>query len=283
MFELEAFLFVFLAFLDEFVEHVFEVGLPASDFGDHFCLFLFKGLDLVIEHVPEVLQCGLFIPGIFACLFFRLNDLQPFQELVLHLQYFLIGFQVFEPDVIVLLEQFLESFLLLFVLFLEFSELLGQFLVSLLQLLVDCSDLGDFLLLEPDFLLDFLLILFFLDVEFSHKVLRVLLALVEEVTVLDLQFVALFIELELGLLHEFLVFCLDVLNFVGMFLFKDLNLISDSVVALQFVVDLFLVVLLELADFLIITLLLSLEFLSQLIVLLGAVLDVGILNFLVGL
>lgn len=94
---------------------------------------------------------------------------------------------------------------------------------------------------------------------------------------------ALLIELELGLLHQFLMFRLDVLNFVGMFLLQDLNLVPDSVVALQFVVNLFFVVLLQLADFFIISFLLSLKLIGQLIVLLGTVLDVRVLDFLVGL
>lgn len=79
---------------------------------------------------------------------------------MLHFEDFLVGFEVLEPDIIVFLEQFLESLLLLLVRFLELVELLGEFLVPLLELLVDGLDLGDLLFFDSDLSLDFLLVLF---------------------------------------------------------------------------------------------------------------------------
>jgi hypothetical protein len=89
--ELKGFLFVLLAFFNELVEHVFKVGFSVADFLNHFGLFLFKRLDFAVEHVPEVLKSGLLIPGIFTSFFFGLDNLESFEELMLHFKDFLIG------------------------------------------------------------------------------------------------------------------------------------------------------------------------------------------------
>jgi hypothetical protein len=73
-------------------------------------------LDFAVEHVPEILEGGLFVPGVFAGFFLAFDDLQAFEELVLHLEDFLVAFEVFEADVVVLFEEFFEDLLLFFVL-----------------------------------------------------------------------------------------------------------------------------------------------------------------------
>lgn len=55
LFEFEGFLFVLLAFLDEFIEHVLEVGFTVPYFLDHFGFFLLQRLYFAVEHVPEIL------------------------------------------------------------------------------------------------------------------------------------------------------------------------------------------------------------------------------------
>jgi hypothetical protein len=106
--------------------------------------------------------------------------------------------------------------------------------------------------------------------------------LVEEIAVLNLEFVAFVIELELGFFHEFFVFVLDLLDLVGMFLFKDLDFILNFLVSFEFVVDFFFVVLFKFGDLLIISFFFKLKSLGEFVVLFGAVLNVGILDFFVG-
>lgn len=143
-------------------------------------------MDLAVQHVPEVLESSLLVACIFASFFLAFDDLQPFEKLVLHLEDFLVTLQVLEPYVIVLLEQFLELFLLLLILPLEFCILLSQSLVPQLEFLVDTFDLHYLLLFALDLLFDFPLVLFFFLGELLCEFFRVFLGLIKEVGVLDL-------------------------------------------------------------------------------------------------
>jgi hypothetical protein len=160
--ELQGLLLVFLALPDEFVEHVLQIAFAATDFLDHLRLLLLQALDLAVQHVSEVLECGLLIPRILACIFLALDDLQPFEQLMLHLQDFFITLEVLESNVVVLLEQLLEHLLLLFVLPLQTSVFLSQAVIPRLQLFIYGLHLYDLLLLAADLLLNLALVVFFL-------------------------------------------------------------------------------------------------------------------------
>lgn len=179
-------------------------------------------------------------------------------------------------------EEFFECFLLLFVLFFEFIKLFGKLLVSLLEFSVNGLDFGNFFFFNTDFTLNFFFVFFFLLVEFGNEVIRVFFGLVEEVAVLDLEFVAFFKEFELSFFHEFLVISLDFINLICVFHFKDLNLIFNFFISFEFVVDLFFVVLFKFGDFLVVSFFFKLKFFCELIVLFGAVLNVRVLDFFVG-
>ena len=130
----------------------------------------------------------------------------------------------------------------------------------MLEFLVDGLDFGNFFLLDSDLPFDLFFVLLFLFVELGDKVFGILFGLVEEVAVLNLEFVAFVVELELGLFHEFFVLVLNLLDFIGVFLFQDFDFVLDFFVSCEFVVDLFLVVLFEFGDFLVVSFLFKLEF-----------------------
>ena len=150
------------------------------------------------------------------------------------------------------------------------------------EFFVNGLDFGDFLFFNTDFTLNFFLVFFFLLIKFGNEVFRVFLGLVEEVAVLDLEFVAFFKEFEFGFFHEFLVISLDFINLICVFRFKNLNLIFNFLISFEFVVNLFFVVLFKFGDFFVVSFFFKLKFFCEFIVLFGAVLNVRVLDFFVG-
>ena len=73
---------------------------------------------------------------------------------MLHLQYILIAFEIFQSDVVVVSEESLQACLLLLIFLLQVVVVIRQSLILLLQLFVYSSDLCDLLFLLPNFLLN---------------------------------------------------------------------------------------------------------------------------------
>jgi hypothetical protein len=94
---------------------------------------------------------------------------------------------------------------------------------------------------------------------------------------------AFFVKIEFCLFHSLLMLFLELFDLLCMFGVQCLNLISDSIVTLDFKVNLILMVLLELLNFFFVTFFLVLEFISELLMLFEGVLNVRVFYFFVGL
>lgn len=92
-----------------------------------------EALDLLVQHVAEVLQVDLFILGGLARILLAVDDLQPLQQLVLHLEDVLIVLQVVVPYLVVALEEQLEFVLEVLIFALELLIRLDEGVVEALQ------------------------------------------------------------------------------------------------------------------------------------------------------
>jgi hypothetical protein len=128
-------------------------------------------LNLAVKHIPKILESCLLIPRIFAGFLFALNNLKSLEKLMLHLQDFFVALQILEPDIIVLLEQLFEYFLLLFVLPFKLVVLLSKPVIPCFQIFVDGLNLDYLFLLGANLLFNLSFILLFLFVELAGKIL----------------------------------------------------------------------------------------------------------------
>ena len=200
---------------------------------------------------------------------------------MLHLQDLFVTFQVFKSDIIVLLEQFFENLLLVFVLLFELVVLFSESIISHLQLFVDSFYLYYLFLFGANLLLNLSLVFLLLFVELASKVFRVLLGLIQEVRVLDLKLVAFLVEVKLSLLHCFFMLLFQLLDLICVAGMQSFNLVSDGIITLDLKINFVLMVLLKLINLFFVSSLFALEFIRQILVLFQRILNVGVFDLLV--